>query len=41
MPQLDSEGPDQLVHSQSNEGLHCLLTESLDTVECIYEQGRP
>ena len=32
----DSEGPDGLV--QSNQGLRCLLTESLDTIECINEE---
>ena len=30
----DSEGPDQSAH-QSDQGLCCPLTESLDTIECI------
>ena len=30
----DSEGPDQALADQS---LHCLLTKSLDTTECMNE----
>ena len=30
-----SGGPDQPVHPQSDQGLHCPLTESLDTIEYI------
>ena len=27
--------PDHPAHQQSNEGLHCLLKDSLDTTECM------
>ena len=30
---VDSEGPDQTASVQSDLGLHCPLTESLDTTE--------
>ena len=33
-----SKGPDQHVHPQSNQGLHYLLRESLDTTECMNVQ---
>ena len=32
---IDSKGPDQPAHLQSDQGLGCLLTESLDTIEYI------
>ena len=35
MAYADSEGPDQTVHMQSDQGLHCLLTEALDKVENV------
>ena len=35
----DSDGPDQAV--QSDQGLHCLLTESLDTIECFNREQMP
>ena len=31
----DHKGPDQPVHLQSDQGLCCLQTESMDTRECI------
>ena len=38
----DSEGPDQPAASaHSNQGLHCPLTESLDTTECLNGEQRP
>ena len=36
---VDREGTDQPVHQGSDQGLHCLLTESLDTTE--YMNGEP
>ena len=31
----DSESTDQPAHSQSDQCLHCRLTETLDTIECF------
>ena len=41
----DREGPDQHLHSlasmQSDQGLHCLQTDSLDTIECFNGEQLP
>ena len=37
----DSGGPDQPKHWQSDQGLHCPLTESLATTECMNGKQRP
>ena len=36
-----SECPDQSVHPQSDQGLQCQITESLDTTECMNGEQRP
>ena len=35
----DSKGPDQTVKMQSDQGLHCPLTESLDTTKYMESKG--
>ena len=35
----DNKSPDQ--QAQSDQGLHCPLTESLDTTECLNGEQRP
>ena len=37
----DSEGPDQPVHRQSDQGLPCPLTDSMDTTEYMNGEQRP
>ena len=38
----DSKGPGQTTQIHSpNQGLHCPLTELLDTIECINGEQRP
>ena len=39
-PYVDNEGPDQTAHAQSDQGLHCPLTESMATVKCINQYRR-
>ena len=36
----DSEGPDQPAHP-ADQGFHCPLTKSLDTIECMNGEQRP
>ena len=39
-PCADSEDPDQPAFAQADQCLHCPLTESLDTTECINGERR-
>ena len=32
---VDSEDPDETARAQSDQGLHCPLTESFDSIECV------